>query len=308
MGGRQSDTAGSDLRNPREYDPGTDTWTTKVALLPDNQTNNMVGGVLNIGGTDYIVVVGGSAAGATTATDSVKIYDPVADAVTVDTTDPWPGGASGIDLPGGAAVVDNKLYVFGGFSINVGMVDTMWEYDPAGADGSRWTLKSAVLAQQLGYVPAANVGGQIYMAGGSIWTGSTIDDTNVSEVYDPVADSMTPIATIPRVTAETRAVAEIDDTVWVLGGGRNIAPPNPSAEVDVYDTVGNGWRTGPPMPTAKRNFAADVDEDTGRIFTAGGYDSSGTVPITNNEIYNGCVVFTDGFERGNTTRWSQAQP
>ena len=34
MGGRASDTAGSDFTHPFEYDPATNTWTTKAATYP----------------------------------------------------------------------------------------------------------------------------------------------------------------------------------------------------------------------------------------------------------------------------------
>jgi hypothetical protein len=307
VGGRISDSAGSDLINPRQYDPATNTWSTMGAALPDNQENNMVGGVLDIGGTDYIVVVGGSAAGAATATDAVKLFDPVADTITEDMSDPWPGNASGAVLPGGSAVVDNKLYIFGGFNINIGMVDGVWQYDPNATAGSRWTQMTATLASQIGYIPTAQVGGLIYMAGGSSWDGVTINDTSVSEVYDPVADEMSLITSIPRVTAETKAVAQTDGTVWVLSGGRT-NPPNPSTEVDVYDPIGDAWSLGPAMITARRNFATDVDPATGRIFATGGYDTTGTTLLNVNEIWTGCYVFVDGFESGNTSLWSQVQP
>src|SRR5262249_19147329 len=57
MGGRISDTAGSDLMNPYEYDPVAATWTVKAAAFPDNQNNNMVAGVLIEAGTPYIFCV-----------------------------------------------------------------------------------------------------------------------------------------------------------------------------------------------------------------------------------------------------------
>ena len=62
MGGRASDTAGSDFTHPFEYDPATNTWTTKAATYPDNQVNNMACGVLTDAGTPYIYCVGGSVA------------------------------------------------------------------------------------------------------------------------------------------------------------------------------------------------------------------------------------------------------
>ena len=73
------------------------------------------------------------------------------------------------------------------------------------------------------------------MAGGSTRDGTTIHDSNVSVVYDPVADTTpTPIATIPRATAETRGL-NFCDTMYVMGGGRDA--PNPSNEVDIYDPL-----------------------------------------------------------------------
>jgi len=82
MGGRSSDTPGSDFTHPFEYDPSSNSWLTKSATYPDNQVNNMACGVLSDAGTPYIYCVGGSAAGATTSTDRVFRYDPVADAIT----------------------------------------------------------------------------------------------------------------------------------------------------------------------------------------------------------------------------------
>src|SRR5207249_3665971 len=42
IGGRTSDSAGSDTTNPYEYTPGTPgSWVTKAAVFPDNQVNNM---------------------------------------------------------------------------------------------------------------------------------------------------------------------------------------------------------------------------------------------------------------------------
>ena len=98
MGGRSSDMAGSDFMHPFEYDPGTNSWTTKAATYPDNQVNNMACGVLTVSGTPYIYCVGGSAAGAATATAACSLYNPVTDTITTLTgADNWPGDAAGND-------------------------------------------------------------------------------------------------------------------------------------------------------------------------------------------------------------------
>jgi len=301
LGGRDSDDAGSDLQQVSEYDPALGTWTTKDGTFADGQVNNMVGGVLDFGGTSYIVVLGGSAAGATTTTDEVRQYDPVADVVTTLADDPWPGAADGITLPGGAAVHDNKLYVFGGFQVNVGMVDTIYTFDPSAAAGSRWTQSAATLPVTRGYIPTAASGDFIYLLGGSDFdtSGSTpvVLDTSDSFVYDPIGDAITTITQIPRATGETRAVTQPDGTIWVLGGGRT--DPNPSNEVDVYTPDTDSWTTGPAFPTPRRNFAADVDPATGNVWATGGYDTGGLLSV--NEQFTACAVvddtiFVDGFD------------
>jgi hypothetical protein len=294
MGGRFADGVGNDLLNPREYNPTTQLWTTKAAAFPSPEVNNMVGGVLNMGGTDVIVVVGGSAGGQVTATAAVRTYNPVTDILTTLTAaDNWPGNASGTILPGGAGVFANKLYVFGGFDINVGMTTQIWQFDPAQPAGSRWSLKAASLPPPgLGYIPTATSGNFIYLTGGSAFDPTVLlVDTNSSLRYDPTADAITTIATIPRATAETRAVRHpFDGSIWVLGGGRTA--PNPSNEVDVYNPTTNSWTLAPPFANARRNFPADIDPVDGRIWAAGGYASDGVTPLNVNEQFT-CTVPVD---------------
>ncbi|MGA7729711.1 MAG: kelch repeat-containing protein, partial [Chloroflexia bacterium] len=279
IGGRNADTAGSDMLNPHIYDPATDTWSTASAtIVPDNQVNNMGGGVLTVSGTPMIIVVGGNAAGATGASNHTRYYNPATDTWTLVATDPWPATTNA--LPGGFAVVNNKLYILGGFVNTVGMTQEIWEYDPALAAGSRWTLKTATLPVGRGYIPTTAIGGTIYMAGGSEWDGTTLLDSDFSYKYDPATDTITPIATIPRLTAETRAV-NMAGKMWVLGGGRDA--PNPSNQVDIYDPVANSWTTGTPFITARRNFPADTD-GAGKIYITGGY--APTAPTNSTEIYS----------------------
>ena len=277
MGGRSSDTAGSDYTNPREYDPISDTWVTKAAVFPDNQVNNMACGVLPFGGGPRIICVGGSAAAATTSTGRVFAYDPVGDSITSIATDPWPEVAN--TLPGGFTVFSSKLYILGGFSINIAMTDRIWEFNPAAAAGMRWTQKMAVLPVALGYVPATSIGTLIFTAGGSTFTApSTLTDSTNSYVYNPVGDAISPIASIPRATAETRAVNVLNE-MWVLGGGRTA--PNPSSEVDIYNPTSGMWRIGLPFALARRNFAADSDGS--RVWLVGGY--APTAPTDDMQIY-----------------------
>src|ERR1044071_7175422 len=280
MGGRSSDTAGNDFTHPFEYNPTTNSWTTKSATFPDVTVNNMACGVLTVGGTPQIYCVGGSAGGGTTATARVFSYNPVTDVITPLASDNWPGNTTGTILPGGFAVVSNKLYIIGGFQITTNMTQQTWQFDPTAAAGARW-LQRLDYPVARGYVPAANIGGIIYTGGGSTTDGTTLSDTTDSFKYDPVANTWTAIASIPRATAETRAVV-LNNQMWVLGGGRTA--PNPSNEVDIYNPATNTWSTGLAFTTARRNFPADSDGS--HIWLVGGYDNTGTTLLNTMEIFS----------------------
>jgi plastocyanin len=282
MGGRSSDVAGSDFTNPFEYDPVANSWTTKAATYPDNEVNNMACGELAVDGTPYIYCVGGSAAGQTTATARVFRYDPVADAIeSLDAGDNWPGNAAGTILPGGFTVLNNRLYILGGFNINVASTNEIWEFDPTVGIGAKWTQKVNT-PEGIMYAPTCAIDGIIYVGGASDFdtVNLLVIDTTNSFSFDPVANTIGTIAAIPRATGETRALT-FNGQMYVMGGGR--VAPNPSNEVDIYDPGSNTWTTGDPFVTGRRNFPTDTD-GTSRIWLVGGYDSTG-VPVASMEIF-----------------------
>src|SRR4030095_10741574 len=67
MGGRDLQTGGIEFTNPFEYDPVTNSWTTKAATYPDPFVGNTECAVANDSGTDYIYCVGGSQSSTATA-------------------------------------------------------------------------------------------------------------------------------------------------------------------------------------------------------------------------------------------------
>ena len=277
MGGRTADTAGSDFQHVLRYSPTSNSWTQMGVTLPDNQMNDMACGVLAVSGTPYIYCVGGAAAGQTTATARVFFYNPVTDTVTTLTgADNWPGDAAGTVLPGGFAVTGNKLYILGGFNINVASTNQIWEFDPTAAVGSKWVQSPVNTPVGIMYAPTAAIGSIIYVGGASDYQGGTVVDTTNSFSFDPNINTIGSIAPIPRATGETRAL-NFNGQMYVMGGGR--VAPNPSNEVDVCC-----WSTGIPFVTARRNFPTDTDGTT-RIWLAGGYASDGVTPLSSMEIF-----------------------
>ncbi|MFZ0916422.1 MAG: hypothetical protein WAN04_05970, partial [Candidatus Udaeobacter sp.] len=277
MGGRTADTAGSDFQHVLRYSPSSNTWTQMGVTLPDNQMNNMACGVLTVSGTPLIYCVGGSAAGATAATARVFFYDPVADmATTLTSADDWPGDASGTILPGGFTVANDKLYILGGFDINVASTNQIWEFDPTAAAGSKWVQKVNT-PEGIMYAPTCTINGIIYVGGAGDYQGGTVVDTTNSFSFDPVANTIGSIAAIIRPTSNTRAL-NFNGQMWVMGG----AFATPSNEVDIYDVGTNSWSMGTPFVTARRNFPTDTDGTT-RIWLGGGY--APTTPLSSMEIF-----------------------
>jgi Kelch motif len=278
MGGRSSDDPGSEFTNPFEYDPATNSWTTKSATYPDTFVNNMACSVLNEGGTDYIYCVGGSEVASQMTTGRVFRYDPITDTISTVAAN-WPSGDQNI-LPGGFSVFNNTMVILGGFNVNISMDDNIWQFDPVALT---WTHKNAHLPTPLGYIPQATIDNLIYTGGGSTYDG-LLHDSTISLVYDPVADTIGNIASIPRPTGETRGL-NFCNTMYVMGGGREA--PNPSNEVDIYDPVSDSWSLGIPFVNPRRNFPTDTN-GTDHIWLAGGYDSTG-VPTDSMEIFT-CPV------------------
>ena len=202
MGGRSADTVGSDFTHPFEYDPAANSWTTKSATYPDNQVNNMACGVLTDSGTPYIYCVGGSAAVPNHG------YQIAYSATTLSPTRsarlllPGRAGAANI-LPGGFTVLQNKLYILGGFDITrTGSRPTRSGSLLLGpTPGCR---RAALLPVPRGYIPTTTIGSLIYTGGGAaISRAGALTDAANSFVYNPVANTIGTIASIPRATGET---------------------------------------------------------------------------------------------------------
>ena len=177
-------------------------------------------------------------------------------------------------------MANNKLYILGGFNINVASTNQIWEFDPTAAVGAKWTQKTNTPVGIM-YAPTAAIGGIIYVGGASDYQGGTVVDTTTSFSFNPVANTIGTITAIPRATGETRGL-NFNGRMYVIGGGR--VAPNPSNEIDIYNPGTNTWSTGLPFTNARRNFPTDTDGTT-HIWLSGGYDVDGLTPLASMEIF-----------------------
>jgi hypothetical protein len=212
-------------------------------------------------------------------TGTVRVYDPIANTISTLTSDPWP--ANPVRLPGGYAVYNNKLYIFGGYAAKPSSVvyaDT-WVFDPSASAGTRWSqLPTANLSTARGFIAGASLDGYIYAIGGDVITGSvhpTITTVVNVERLDPSQGSpvWTARASLPTARGDMGAWAydsntnyEIAGKIAVAGGGY----PDPDTNAYIYDPTSDAWSSFAAMPRARRNYA--YTQLNGILYAWGGYN------------------------------------
>jgi N-acetylneuraminic acid mutarotase len=196
---------------------------------------------------DEIVVSGGFievGVGRIGVTETVEAYSP--------DTDSWRDLP---DLPeprhhGMAAVVADRLFVFGGYSASNDATDTVWEL----ADGE-WVGR-APLPGPVAAGAAAVLDDSILVVGGTPNAGLYR--------YDTATDTWVEL-TAPAAQREHVAAVALDGEVWAIAGRWQ-------GEIfdttEIYDPETDVWRSGPTLSEARSGFGAVVIDGT--IVVAGG--------------------------------------
>ena len=118
-------------------------------------------------------------------------------------------------------MANNKLYILGGFNINVASTNQIWQFDPTAAVSAKWT-QMVNTPEGIMYAPTCAINGIIYVGGASDFDGTTVIDTTNSFSFDPATNSIGTIAPIPRATGETRGL-NFNGQMYVMGGGESRA-------------------------------------------------------------------------------------
>ena len=242
----------SALTSHDAYDPATDTWTSLAPMTTPRAHG--AAAVLNDGVADRLFVVGGST-GCSTQTASLDAYDPATDTWTARA--PMPGGAR---FAMGAAVVDGRLYVAGGFKFNGNTfmpTDAVEAYDPL-ADA--WTTM-APLPQPIYSMAIGAVNGVLYVAGGGNVVGSVAD----VNAFNPAIGSWSPRAPL-SIARVFPASAVVNGRFYALGGESPFL-----TSVEVYDPASDTWTPGPSLPSPRADMPAAATAD-GSVYLPGGFD------------------------------------
>src|SRR5947199_9852261 len=158
-----------------------------------------------------------------------------------------------------AGVIDSRLYVVGGG----GGLNVNEAYDPL---TDTWATKAPAPTPRA-FAGAGVIAGKLYVAGGCINSDCIPGNTNILEVYDPVANAWTDKAPMP--TARNKVgVGVLDGKLYVVGGEGQCGPCIATAVLEVYDPSTDTWATKAPMPTARMSLTVAVAN--GVLYAVGG--------------------------------------
>lgn len=181
-----------------EYDPATDTWTTKAPMPTPRY-----GFATAIAGNGKIYTIGGSGPPRQTV---VEEYDPE--------TNTWTLKAPAIakrSYHSAVGASNGRIYIAGGGGFG-DIIRTVEEYDPA---TNRWTSKAPMPTGRSVFGLAAAGNGKIYAVGGL--SGSVA--SAAMEEYNPATDSWAIKTPMPTPRYSLAAATAGNGKVYAVGGG-----------------------------------------------------------------------------------------
>lgn len=243
-----------------EYDPATNTWTSK-SHLPTARwgcSSDTVDG--------KIYVMGGCATFQGVALASLEIYDPVLDKW--ETGSNMPTGRIGF----GSCVVNGKIYAIGGRDADPGgnFLVTMDVYDPS---TDTWgALRS--LPSPRGYIAATAVNNKIYVMGGTAT--SPVPEKTVFK-YDIASDTWSETSNM-HFAKWGLSSCRVDNMIVVLGGfisgtdsGQNTVEIISTTNGDILKATSMVFDRG----------VCSVCEFDGKIWVFGGSTNPAIYSVTN---------------------------
>ncbi len=224
-----------------------------------------------------VYLITGSAPGSA-ATGMLQVFDP-GTGTWRDLT-PMPDIAS----HAGAATIDGRIYVVGGFvdNVHVGAMDRVFAYDVA---EDAWQSLPPLNVPR-GSPGVVVLDGRIHAIGGR-------DDEGLveaHEVYDPVAGRWSAAAPLP-LARDHLGIAAGEGRIHVFGGRTGGSSDN-TGRHDIYDPATDSWSEGDPMPTPR---SGGVAFRLGNLLVyAGGECRPGESPPTYDEV-EGYDLEVDGW-------------
>jgi hypothetical protein len=212
-------------RSAEVFDPANGTWAATGPMDPGAEESSDTFTVL----PDGRVLLGGR--------EGAYVYDPASGTWT--TTGPLVRECCGTL----AVLQDGRVLDIGGAQV----------YDPA---SGAWTATGKRNNESYGEAAVVLPDGKVLVAGGTFFDGD-YHDLDSAEVYDPVAGSWTPIASMHATGRPTAAYLQPDGTVLVVG---------PGSQAEVYDPSTATW-TALPVRSGIQYDAATLLSDGAVLVT-----------------------------------------
>ena len=280
------------------FNPASGTYADTGLDMPTPISNYTINVLNDATGEGYYVFCGRPSAGGVVT--SVQVYYPATNTVVqLPPADDFPGDATHSCSSALNAVVNNKVYLAGGFNATA-MSEQTWVFDPMAPSGSRWTrIASADLAVARAYIMGAVVDGKIYAVGGASWDGAALINLDTVQMLDPAAGTptWTTLAPLPEACSSSRAWGfdtgslYVDPTDMTPLAGKIIAGcgvwSTAIQAVYAYTVATNTWEPFPPFLTARRDTAGEFLPlaSAPALWVWGGYDGT-SVNTTTVEYYS----------------------
>ena len=265
-----------------QYDPATDTWTTK-ASMPTPRDYFAIAAYGNkvycIGGAVGFRVDERTGFHSYNTSGVIEVYDTVTN--TWETKTPFPDVGMGWQ----AHVVNGKIYILDG--------STPYVYDPETDVWSNKTRMPKPYPNSDSSIVSAAVGTKIVVTFDFSELHPSMFTSHEQKVwiYDTETDSWSAGKTGTILVFGGAAVAttgmSAPQNVYVLGLERGHFPAIPTTN-QVYDVVSDAWETASGMPTRRKDFGAAVVNDIVYVIGGHSYTSSKldtVAPVAVNEQY-----------------------
>lgn len=250
---RRVDTADNTV-----YDPATNSWNIlSSALVPRAELVGVAvdGRLYAIGGRSTSSVCPNPAR----VCDVVEIYNPARDTWTMGT--PMPTPRAGL----GAAVVNGRIYVVGGRTLNEPLngtpLNVLEIYDP---DTNTWAPGPPMPTARMDVYSTVAFDNKVYVIGGYNQDRGGV--LNTVEIYDPATRTWS--AGPPMPTPRSNALAAVcGGQIYVIGGIVDFI--NKTTVVERLNPRTGVWTTVSPMPLEAAEMASGDMSGGGFILAAG---------------------------------------
>ena len=248
------------------------TWGTQAAGIA-SLSNGAASG-LALGSTGATATIGTVSAGAT-----VSVTTNTWTAAPAMPTERVAGHTATL-LPSG------QLLVVGGVKSAGAGTAAADLFDPASAT---WTPMAPMNVMRSSHAATLLADGRVLVTGGSTVSSAAakgyVNNTS-AEIYDPVANTWTPVPPMSAARSHHTATRLPDGKVLVVGGENLQYLVEPTAEV--YDPATNTWATPRTPPLAPRSQHTATLLPSGLVLIAGGFDivDGLLTPTSTAELYD----------------------